>query len=166
MRIIVSDSSALIDLKKGDLLEIFLRLPFEFVIPDVLLDSELLSFSKSELAMLRRNMTVAELNGPGIERAKAALAEMPALSIPDSIAFVVAQDRPGSILLTGDRRLRQKSSATGIECHGILWIVEQIRAAKLTTPKHLIRTLESWLDDFLVRLPRPEVEALIARLQK
>lgn len=34
MRIIVSDSSALIDLRKGGLLELFFKLPFEFVIPD------------------------------------------------------------------------------------------------------------------------------------
>jgi len=44
MRIIISDSSALIDLRKGEILELFLRLPFEFVIPDALLESELLSF--------------------------------------------------------------------------------------------------------------------------
>jgi hypothetical protein len=33
MRIIVSDSSCLIDLRKASLLDVFLRLPYEMVIP-------------------------------------------------------------------------------------------------------------------------------------
>ncbi len=41
MRIIVNDSSALIDLKKGGLLEIFLGLPFTLVVSDDLLADEL-----------------------------------------------------------------------------------------------------------------------------
>ncbi len=54
MRIIVNDSSALIDVKKGGLLEILVELPFEFVVSDELLADELLSFTKSEIAFMRR----------------------------------------------------------------------------------------------------------------
>ena len=38
MRIIVSDSSCLIDLRKVGLVEAFLKLPYEFLIPNTLFD--------------------------------------------------------------------------------------------------------------------------------
>ena len=49
MRIIVSDTSCLIDLRKAALLAAFLRLPFgEILIPNSLFEDELLSFSVEE----------------------------------------------------------------------------------------------------------------------
>lgn len=42
MRVIVSDSSALIDLAKAELIEAAFSLPFEFQVPDVLLADELI----------------------------------------------------------------------------------------------------------------------------
>lgn len=43
MRIIINDSSALIDLAKTRLLENLLQLPYRFVIPDVLYADELIT---------------------------------------------------------------------------------------------------------------------------
>jgi len=43
MRIVVSDSSCLIDLRKVSLLDTFLRLPYEFQIPNTLLGEDLAS---------------------------------------------------------------------------------------------------------------------------
>lgn len=43
MRIIINDSSALIDLAKTRLLENLLQLPYRFVIPDVLYTDELIT---------------------------------------------------------------------------------------------------------------------------
>lgn len=50
MRIVVSDSSCLIDLRKASLIETFLRLPYEFLIPNKgkkSLDSPLLGSIRS-----------------------------------------------------------------------------------------------------------------------
>lgn len=55
MRIIVSDSSCLIDLRKASLLEAFLRLLYEIVIPDTLFHEELLKFSEVQKAALLSN---------------------------------------------------------------------------------------------------------------
>jgi hypothetical protein len=52
MRIIVSDSSCLIDLKKASLLGVFLSLPYEILIPNTLFEDELLSFTAGEKRML------------------------------------------------------------------------------------------------------------------
>ena len=163
MRIIVSDSSCLIDLRKGRLLGPFLKLPYELVIPDVLLENELLSFTKREIALMRREMTVATLGGSGIERVGTMIAESPSLSFYDGFAFVVAEDRPGCILLTGDRRLREKAEGARMECRGILWTVDEIGKARTATRARLLKALETWRDDPLVRLPHQELGRMIVR---
>ena len=166
MRIIVNDSSALIDLKKGGLLEIFLSLSFTLVVSDDLLADELLSFTKAEIALMRRNMSVVSLSGDEVDKVRQTQRESPALSLHDCAAFVLAQRESDCILLTGDKRLRAKAESIKIECHGVLWIIEQIEAARLTKPKFLIKALENWLDDSTVRLPQDSVNQMIARLRK
>ena len=55
MRIVVSDSSCLIDLRKVSLLEALLELPYEFVIPNTLFEDELLKFTVAQKhALIRR----------------------------------------------------------------------------------------------------------------
>ena len=53
MRIVVSDSSCLIDLRKVLLLDTLLRLPCEFLIPDTLFEDELLKFTAAQKKALR-----------------------------------------------------------------------------------------------------------------
>jgi hypothetical protein len=48
MRIVVSDSSCLIGLRKASLLAAFLKLPYEVLIPNTLFDDELLKFTAAE----------------------------------------------------------------------------------------------------------------------
>ena len=53
-RLVISDSSCLIDLRKASLLEAFLRLPYEVLIPDTLFEDELLRFSPAQKNSLIR----------------------------------------------------------------------------------------------------------------
>src|SRR5882762_9218292 len=126
MRIIANDSSALIDLKKGGLLDLFLRLPFDFVVADAILADELLSFSRSEVSLMRKHMVVTSLDGAQLKLVGELQAAAPALSLYDCMSFVMAQSNPGCILLTGDKRLRSKAEAAQMECHGVLWLVDEI----------------------------------------
>ena len=43
LRVVISDSSCLIDLRKASLLPAFLRLPYELLIPNALFEDELLN---------------------------------------------------------------------------------------------------------------------------
>ena len=52
MQIIISDTSCLIDLRKGGLLSGLLALPYRFAIPLPLFEDELLDMSTREKAML------------------------------------------------------------------------------------------------------------------
>ncbi len=64
MRIVVSDTSCMIDLRKVSLLEDFRRLPYSFVMPDVLFEDEWLCISDGEkISLRRRGLEVRELPG-------------------------------------------------------------------------------------------------------
>lgn len=64
MRIVISDSSCLIDLRKVSLLDVFLRLPYEFLIPNTLFEEELLKFTAAQKkALLRAGLKVIDLPG-------------------------------------------------------------------------------------------------------
>jgi predicted nucleic acid-binding protein len=163
MRIIVSDSSCLIDLRKASLLDAFLRLPFEILIPNTLFEDELLKFTaQQKTAMLDAGMKVVDIPGPGVVRARDLMIANPYLSLHDGFAFVLAEMHQGCILLTGDRRLRGLASASNIAVHGVLWAVDQIHANGRSA-KECHEALETLNGDPAVRLPPRELLAAIKR---
>ena len=61
----------MIDLRKASLLEDFLRLPYSFVMPDVLFEDEWLCISDDEkISLRRRGLEVRELPGASVTRAQ------------------------------------------------------------------------------------------------
>lgn len=166
MRIIVSDSSCLIDLRKAQLLEPFLTLPYERFIPDVLLTDELLRFTEKQLVRIKRDMKVVSLGSDAVERVGAVLRDNPALSTYDGFAFVVAENHPGAILLTGDRKLRELAETEDLEVHGVLWVVQQLREHGKATAEVLLRGLETWRDDPTSRLPAASLGRLISEFKR
>ena len=104
MRIIISDTSCLIDLRKAALLAAFLRLPFEILIPNTLFEDELLSFTTDEKrALIKDGLKIVDLPGVQVSRARDVIRARPRLSIHDGFAFALAETHSGCILLTGFR---------------------------------------------------------------
>jgi hypothetical protein len=163
MRIIVSDSSCLIDLRKACLLDAFLGLPFEILIPNILFDDELLKFTEAQKkGLLDAGLKVVDIPGAGVLRARQLMIENPHISLHDGFAFVLAETHKGCILLTGDRRLRTVASASEIDVHGVLWVIDQIHQNGLGA-KVCHDALVGWSNDPAVRLPARELAAAIRR---
>jgi hypothetical protein len=118
MRIVVSDSSCLIDLRKASLLEAFLALPYEILIPNTLFEEELLKFTVEEKVLLRDRLKVMDLPGEAVLRAQQIIRALPHLSVHDGFAFALAEMHQGCILLTGDGSLRALGEGKGFEVHG------------------------------------------------
>jgi hypothetical protein len=120
MRLIISDSSCLIDLRKAGLLEAFLRLPFGILIPNTLFEDELLKFSAAQKkTLIDGGLKVVDVPGPGVLRAQEVVHASPRLSIHDGFAFALAEINTGCILVTGDGDLRTIATQHGIEVHGL-----------------------------------------------
>lgn len=165
MRIIVSDSSCLIDLRKASLLEAFLGLPYEIVIPDTLFEEELLKFSAAEKALLLEGgLKVVGLPGEGVLRAQEVASRFSALSIHDCFAFTLAERNPGCILLTGDGLLRSVADGNGIEVHGVLWAIDDMHKASTATIVQIVEALELFESNPMIfRLPIRDLRAFIKR---
>src|SRR5271169_3285493 len=127
MRIVVSDSSCLIDIRKVSMLELLLKLPYEFLIPNTLFEEELLKFTSAQRkALIRGGLKIVDLPGERVLRAQAIVHEMPRLSVHDGFAFALAESHRDCILLSGDDRLRTLAAKSDIEVHGVLWVLDQL----------------------------------------
>lgn len=164
MRIVISDSSGLIDLRKASLLDAFLKLPYEILIPNTLFEEELLKFTSAQKkALIRGGLKVMDLPGERVLRAQQVVRGAPQLSIHDGFAFALAETHAGCILLTGDGSLRTLATAHDIEVHGVLWVVDEIHAHRLDTAASLHAALLLLAEDPAVRLPRRELTISIKR---
>ncbi|MEQ1792968.1 MAG: hypothetical protein ABL970_02155 [Nitrospira sp.] len=165
MRIIVSDSSCLIDLRKASLLKTFLRLPYEILIPNTLFEEELLKFTIEEKALLSGGLKVMDLPGENVLRAQHVVSNMPQLSIHDGFAFALAEMCPGCILLSGDGGLRTLAEEHDIEVRGVLWVMDEIYRNGLVGIENILTVLRLFVDDPTVRLPRRALAAYIKRYE-
>ncbi|MCC6263262.1 MAG: hypothetical protein IT169_06765 [Bryobacterales bacterium] len=166
MRIIVSDSSCLIDLHKCSLLHALLSLPYEFLIPNTLFEDELLSLTRSEKrSIVCAGLRVVDIPGKDVLKAQAIVRATPRISIHDGFALVLTESHPDAILMTGDDSLRSLATQRGIEVHGVLWAIQEIERGESATRKKLRAALESFLDDPTVRLPRREITVMLKRFE-
>ena len=156
----VSDTSVLIDLDRGSLVEAVFGLPFEFVVPDLLYERELREHGGEDLR--KRGLRVEELDGKGVVQALGYRGREPSLSLVDSfaLALVVANCW---MLLTGDRVLRRLASAEGVECHGLLWVLDQMFEGAVVDRRPLYSGLKAISEHPRSRLPRAEVNKRLER---
>ena len=166
MRIVVSDSSCLIDLRKASLLDAFVGLPYELLIPNTLFDGELVKFTAAQKrALVRGGLQVVDLPGESVLRAVEVTRQLPRLSIHDGFAFVLAEQHVGCVLLSGDGALRAHAASCAIDVRGVLWVIDELHLHDLVPVKALLEALALLAEDDTVRLPAREVAAAIRRYQ-
>lgn len=165
-RIVVSDTSCLIDLRKASLLAELLRLPYEVVIPNTLFEEELLRFTAEQKKALQRDgLKVVDLPGPSVQRAIDVNRQLPRLSVHDGFAFALAESQPGCILLSGDGELRKFASAQFIEVRGVLWVIDELHRHAVVPVPALLAALAFFDSDATVRLPARDLAAAIRRFE-
>jgi hypothetical protein len=157
--VLVSDTSVLIDLQRGRLLETALRLPYDFAVPDLLFERELRTWDGPDL---RHHLVILSLAGEGVAQAAAFRRADARLSLPDALALALA--KIGSyILLAGDAALRAMAETEKVDCHGVLWILDKIEAHDLITQHDLHAALTSISQHPRCRLPRSEIRKRLER---
>jgi hypothetical protein len=166
MRIIISDSGCLSDLRKAALLAAFFWLPYEILIPNTLFEDELLSFSAEEKCnLVNAGLKVVDLLGPQVSRARDLVRAQPRLSLHDALGFALAEIHPGCSMLTSDSALRLLAERHRIEVHGVLWVCDQLFERSLSTAEQLYAALSILTVDPAVRIPKRELGAHIRRYQ-
>lgn len=153
-QILVSDTSVLIDLKRGSLLGASFRLAFRFVVPDLLYERELKDWGGEDLTRL--GLVIEQLDGAGVSLALAYRKRMPALSLPDCFALALAQIHSW-ILLSGDSALSRLATDEDVECHGVLWFLDKMHDANVVSIRKLHNGLTAISQHPRCRLPKYEI---------
>lgn len=164
MRIIVSDTSCLIDLHKVELLLALLNLPYTFVIPHTLFEDELSGLSIEERnALVAAGLEVRELDSDGVIASQRHFNENPGLHLNDCFAMRMAEEIADAILMTGDATLREVATSLDIEVHGVLWVADELDTHQLVERATLQSAMRAFRDDPLVFLPLDELALRIRR---
>lgn len=159
MIVLVSDTSVLIDLERGALLESAFRLSCAFAVPDLLYRRELRD--ENGPALVKMGLKVEELAAEGVLLAQYYRNRRPALSLPDVFALALAKTR-GLTLLTGDQGLRSLATEEFIECHGVLWLLDKMNHEGAATRGTLLVGLQKIAAHPRCRLPKEEVAQRLA----
>lgn len=154
MKILVSDTSVLIDLDRGALVEAAFNLPFEFTVPDLLYERELKEHGGPNF--VRLGLRVEELDGDGVSLALGYRRERRSLSLPDSFALALAKTNAWT-LLSGDRELRELAEEEEVRCHGVLWLLDQIFEHRIIDQDELCVGLSKIAAHPRCRLPKSEI---------
>ena len=154
MKVLVSDTSVLIDLDRGSLVESTFRLPFEFTVPDLLYERELREHGGP--GFVRLGLRVEELDGNGVSLALSYLSKRRSLSLPDSFALALAKTNAWT-LLSGDRELRELAEEVEVQCHGVLWLLDQMFEQRVIDLEDLRAGLGRIAAHPRCRLPKSEI---------
>ena len=160
MAVLVSDTSVIIDLERGTLLDDLFRLPFEFAVPDLLFGRELAGPLGDRLLAL--GLRVEELTSNELTRATTVRRQRKELSTADTFAFAIAEGR-GWTLLTGDGGLRRLAAESQLAFHGVLWICDQFEQGLHVALPRLRAGLSALSSHPRCRLPADEVRQRLDR---
>lgn len=159
MPILVSDTSVIIDMERGDFLDDLFKLPMEFAVPDLLFARELAGDLGTRLVQL--GLRVEELDSRELKRATEVIRNHRQLSTADTFAFALAESR-GWTLLSGDGGLRSLAGANNVPVHGVLWLCDQLEGNQ-TPLERLHAGLTAISSHPRCRLPAEEIEIRLAR---
>ena len=164
MKILVSDSSVLIELSKRELLDRMFELPFQFAVPDLLFEEELIDLGRyTRQDLLDSRLQVEALDSDGVATAMSYQSRCPALSLVDSFALALDNLR-GWELPTEDRGMRSFAQSEGIPHHDVLWVIDHMSAARILPAAQVIAALEAMRNDPRCPVPNHELALRLRRL--
>ncbi len=163
MRIIVSDNICLVDLRKASLLEAFLAMRPEILAPNTLLADGLLKFTPAQKKdMISAGMKAIDLPGSSVLRAREILLANPQLSVHEGLAYVLAEQHNGSVVLTGNDGFRAFVNSNTMTAQGVLWVVDEIHKNGHAA-QECHRGLVALTNDLEVRVSRRDLAAAVKR---
>lgn len=160
MIVLVSDTSVLIDLERGGLLESAFSCGLTLIVPDLLYQRELETANGPYLRSL--GLGVVTLSPHEVSLAQELRAQRKALSLPDCFALSCAT-RANHALVSGDRALRNEAKKKVENVYGLLWLLDQMAATGAFDVSFLSAGLRAISAHARCRLPVDEVKARIAK---
>jgi predicted nucleic acid-binding protein len=137
----VVDTSVIVDLYAGGLLDELFRLPFRLLTADAIV-TELQVPDGQELA--GQGLAIGELSSAQVLEVYQLAGRYRRVSTNDLFALVLARSLHAT-LLTSDGHLIKAAQEQGVTVHGTLWILDQLVRAGLITPPAAAEGLQRML---------------------
>lgn len=127
-RIAIQDANILIDLIKANVFIPCMQLPYQFCTTDIIF-AELYDEQASVVYpfILSQTFQIIAITEDDLIEIAMLTGGQSQLSEQDYSAYYFAQ-KNGSLLLTGDKYLKEKALNAGLESHGILWLYDELLA--------------------------------------
>lgn len=162
MRIIVKDANIIFSLLDSELMDLCLKLDYEFWTSDFVINEIEDTGQKRKIGKYVKDKRINIYSYNGEEVAQIfELSENRSLSDADCSVFLLAQIKNG-ILLSSDRALRVLATRNGIEVKGMIWILDELVKNKIMDPSAAAEKLE-FIAKNSMWLPASEVESRINR---
>lgn len=157
---LVSDTSVLIDMERGGVIEAAFQMGCDLAVPDILYERELKPYNGKHL--LKLGLKRLRLDGDGLLSAVEYRRREKRISLVDSLSLAVCK-RHSHTLLTGDAVLRTLAEEEGVECHGLLWLFDIFEQQKLLTRPELFTALTKITEHPRCRLPKRHTTERLTR---
>ncbi|MDD3058438.1 MAG: hypothetical protein PHO72_08955 [Sphaerochaeta sp.] len=157
---ISSDTNVWIDFYEIGHLELPFRLDYQYYMSCDTFREEFLKSEEMKTDLMKYGLRMADVTDEEYKEANIYQTRYPALSLYDSFALAIAKKR-GWVLLTGDKPLRKAADKEGVECHGTIWIYDQLKEqSKVTDVEYstIIEALIRAVQNGQCRLPITELQ--------
>ncbi len=156
---ISSDTNIWIDFDEIGRLEHPFRLEFTYCISQDTFDGEFIKSQTLRDDLKKLGLQTVQITNEEFTEAITYQARYPALSTYDTFALAIAKKRRWT-LLTGDMPLRRAAASEKVECHGTIWVYDQLKAqGKMTEEEYdfAIGDLIQAVQNGRCRLPMSEL---------
>jgi predicted nucleic acid-binding protein len=139
----ILDTSVLIDLHISGVHRKIFDMPYEFALPDVILDE----FDQSQgKVLLQLGLQSLELSGDEVAFVERLAGYHQGISVQDLFALVAAVDR-NAILITGDHQLRGLAETRfGLKVHGTIWFLDEMIRFDILHPRLAAQALKKMIN--------------------
>ena len=156
---ISSDTNIWIDFHEIDRLGLPFQLRFKYFISRHTFKEELLQPEELKVDLLNHGLQLTDVGDEELRLAIAFHSTHKQVSLNDAFAFAIAKNR-NWILLSGDKPLHNAATSEGVECHGTIWVCDQLKEqGKVTDSEYgiIIEELIEAVNDSRCRLPMAEL---------
>jgi predicted nucleic acid-binding protein len=161
-KIIIVDTNIISDLYEAGVLDKFINL--ENIYMSKLVKYNEINGKTGDLYLIDRINTITESENQILQALELSTNER-GLSIYDCINFVLARDEE-TLLLTGDRRLRNYAEKQGVTVKGTIWIIDKMIEENQIDRCTAKKAYERLLYHENTRLPSEELQKRIKKLEE
>jgi len=162
MNILISDTNIIIDLIELEMFDAFLELPLDIKTTDFVVNIELDEYKQLKILenALANKIEILEADSEQLIEILKIYQNTKGLSLTDCEVYYFSKELEDTVLLSGDKRLRNFAKKNGLDVKGIIWIFDLFEKQSRYNVKYLALKMEELLSKN-TRLPTDECKKRI-----